>query len=149
MQLTFIKWTILLLSLILFGCDQPQLHPIKVGKSDALVEIAANYESRSIGLMHREALLENSGMLFIFPQDQVLKMWMLNVPIPLDVGFFDRQGRLINVHTMAVDGGETIHQSEAPARYALEMHAGWFARNNLASGALLQMPKALREITAE
>ncbi len=90
--------------------------------------------------MQRPSLAADEGMLLVFPRALVLEMWMLNTLIPLDVGFFDRQGRLINWLSMEPDGGRRIHTSSAPARYALEMNQGWFTRHHIRAGARLVLP---------
>lgn len=116
---------------------------IRVGGVTAWVEVAVSDHARRQGLMYRQALAKDQGMLLVFPREQPVQIWMLNVPIPLDVGFFDDQGILLNWLTMQPDGGREIHRSSAPARYALEMNAGWFRRNGLVSGARLELPMSI------
>ncbi|HHH39420.1 MAG TPA: DUF192 domain-containing protein [Sedimenticola sp.] len=105
------------------------------------MELAATPEARRNGLMHRQALPPDQGMLLAYPRERVLKMWMLNTFIPLDVGFFDSGGRLVNRLSMEPDGGRRIYASAAPARYALEMNRGWFDRHRIAPGARLVLPR--------
>jgi uncharacterized membrane protein (UPF0127 family) len=93
-----------------------------------------------MGLMQRQDLGRDEGMLLVFPAPRVQQIWMLNTPIPLDAGFFDADGVLLNTVSMSPDGGRTIHESTGPAIYALEMNIGWFERNGLSPGARLNLP---------
>lgn len=135
---------LLLLSLLLLGgCNDRQRLHIQVNNINAEVELALTYDQRSRGLMGRQALERDQGMLFVFPDPAPQKFWMLNTLIPLDVGFFDAGGVLLNVQQMQPDGGKRIYPSEGPALYALEMRLGWFERHGLRPGARLKLPQPL------
>ena len=109
--------------------------PIGVGRVQAFVEIAATDEARQIGLMHRQSLGLNEGMLFIFPEPKILSFWMKNTPLSLDIGFFNREGVFAQIRNYGTKTmGKTIHRSPAPALYALEMTQGWFHSNKIAVG---------------
>ena len=96
-------------------------------------EVAANNSARMQGLMQRKSMPQQHGMLFVFAQDAQHCMWMRNTFIPLSVAFLDAGGRIINVEEMQPQT-ETNHCAAQPARYALEMNAGWFARRGLKAG---------------
>src|SRR3990167_2366759 len=89
------------------------------------VEIAQTRESRRKGLMWREKIEENEGMLFIFPKPDILSFWMENTFIPLSIAFFDETRTLIEIRDMPVptsSGKESLlYESSRPAVYALEM----------------------------
>ena len=125
---------------LLSGCDGRERIAIEVGQVQAMVELASTPEARRQGLMRRSELGEDQGMLMVYPSPEMLDIWMLNTLIPLDVGFFDAQGILINTVSMWPDGGRQIHTSLRPAIYALEMNMGWFERNGLKPGAELKLP---------
>ena len=125
---------------LLSACSEAELVGIQVDDINARVELAYTPEGRRLGLMGRQQLGRDEGMLFVFPREKVLEMWMLNVQIPLDVGFFDRNGRLLGWRSMGVDGGKAIYASTAPALYAMEMNQGWFERHPIAPGAQLRLP---------
>lgn len=97
-------------------------------------EVAATPDSRARGLMFRESMAANRGMLFVFTQLAGHCMWMRNTPLPLSVAFLDDAGRILNVEEMKPHT-ETNHCAARPARYALEMNAGWFSRHNLQAGS--------------
>ncbi len=124
------------------GCqDESRRVVVLVDNISAHVVLAATEATRQQGLMHRQRLGKDEGMLLAFPQSQEISLWMLNTPLPLDVGFFDEKGRLFQVISMLPDGGKRIHKSRQPGRYALEMNRGWFARHGLKLGAKLSLPQ--------
>ena len=99
-------------------------------------EVAADFGSRSQGLMHRKSLAPNAGMLFIFDEAAPHCMWMKNTYIPLSVAFIDAQGAIINIADMQPHS-EQSHCAARPAVYALEMTQGWFAQRGIKAGAKL------------
>ncbi len=103
-----------------------------------IVEIADKEETRKQGLMFRTQLPEGHGMLFIHPKPQILSFWMKNTYIPLSIGFFDEECRLINIENMPpCQEGIFLKNftSSSPAVYALEVPQGWFAKKNIRPGA--------------
>jgi uncharacterized protein len=100
-------------------------------------EVAQTPQTRERGLMFRESLGANQGMLFIFPEMGRHCMWMRNTPLPLSVAFLDDQGRILNVAEMA-PRTEVNHCAIQDARYALEMNSHWFERHGFAKGAQLK-----------
>ena len=109
-------------------------------------EVVNTYESRAQGLMLRKHLAANAGMLFVFDQTAQHCMWMRNTLIPLSVAFLDAQGRIINVEEMSPQT-EDNHCASKPAKFALEMNAGWFKSRGLGKGIPLvgieQAPPAM------
>ncbi|RTL48188.1 MAG: DUF192 domain-containing protein [Rhodocyclaceae bacterium] len=99
-------------------------------------EVAYTLEGRMQGLMFRQTMGENHGMLFVFPEAQRHCMWMRNTLLPLSVAFLDDKGQIINVEDMQPKT-ENNHCAAKPARYALEMNLGWFKRKGFAAGAPL------------
>ncbi len=112
------------------GCGQPATKTIDLTLAGRRiqVEIAATPEMRSRGLMGRQSLPPDSGMLFVFPERSRQCMWMKNTVIPLSVAFLDAQGGILNIAEMAPESRQ-LHCSEGLVRYALEMNAGWFGKN--------------------
>jgi uncharacterized membrane protein (UPF0127 family) len=97
------------------------------------VEIAATEASRRTGLMFREQLPANGGMLFLWPDTARRGMWMKNTRIPLDVAFINDDQVIVNIETMAPHTTR-LHTSTQPVRWALEVNAGWFARHGVVPG---------------
>lgn len=86
-----------------------------------------------------DELADDEGMMFIFPQPRELSFWMKNTLIPLDVAFLDENGKILNIITMQPLDETTQNRSAGPAKYALEMKAGWFERNNVRPGARVDL----------
>jgi len=99
-------------------------------------EVAATDQNRQTGLMQRQQMAPQHGMLFVFPQPNTYCMWMRNTLIPLSVAFMDEEGKIINVEDMQPKT-EDNHCARRPARYALEMNLGWFSQRGLKAGTKL------------
>ncbi|AHE99433.1 DUF192 domain-containing protein [Thioalkalivibrio paradoxus] len=106
---------------------------LRIADQTLTIEIAATPESMSRGLMFREHLPEDHGMLFVWPRDRVVAMWMKNTVIPLSVAFLDRDFRILNIADMEPRTLEP-HHSQGRARYALEVNQGWFERHGVGPG---------------
>ncbi len=101
---------------------------------ELLVEIADSPEERTRGLMFRENLLENAGMLFEFDGQTQTGFWMKNTAIPLSIAFIDSNDVIIDIQDMTpllLD----LHTPSAPYAYAVEANQGWFARNGVKVGS--------------
>ncbi len=131
------------LALALSGCEPApvgELVSARVDDVSVRIVIAKDAEDRRQGLMGRQSLGQDEGMLLVFPQEKIIRLWMLNTSLPLDAGFFDQDGVMVGSVSMKPDGGKQIHQSPVPAVYALEMNRGWFERNGIRVGARLHLP---------
>lgn len=118
---------------------QPTLptRTLSVGLYLIQAEVAATPEQRQTGLMLRKNLGTNAGMLFIFDENEKHCMWMHNTLVPLSVAFIADDGRIINIENMS-PRSEKTHCAKQPARYALEMNQGWFARRGIQPGSVLK-----------
>lgn len=118
------------------GADLPVIE-LNAGIHVIRAEVAYTYASRARGLMRRDRMQPNQGMLFVFRELDRPCMWMKNTLIPLSVAFMDDAGTIINIEDMSPQT-ENSHCAGAPARFALEMNLGWFKKRGLGSGAKLQ-----------
>lgn len=100
-------------------------------------ELAADFPARMQGLMHRESLARNAGMLFVFDEISIHCMWMKNTLIPLSVAFIDEGGTILNIADMQPHS-EQSHCATRPSLFALEMTQGWFARRGIKPGMKLR-----------
>jgi uncharacterized membrane protein (UPF0127 family) len=116
---------------------------IQVSGVPLVVEVANSPALRARGLQGRDALAANAGMLFVYPQAKRLRFWMKNTPIDLDIGFFDDEGRLLEVVPMTALHERPHYVSSAPAKYALEVNRGWFAANRIPRDARLELPSPI------
>ena len=107
---------------------------IKVSGIPVWVELAQTPKAQEQGLMFREHLPENQGMLFVYLHEQVLSFWMRNTFIPLDIAFIDREGVIVSIQQMTPLDEEKHYVSPVPVKYALEMNQGWFERNRVRVG---------------
>ncbi len=88
------------------------------------VELADSDVERETGLMFRTELARDAGMLFVYPQDQFIGLWMRNTLIPLDMVFIRADGTVSSVAKGAVPHDETPIVSKEPLRAVLELAAG-------------------------
>jgi uncharacterized protein len=109
------------------------------------VEVAADPERRERGLMFRQYLPDDGGMLFVFSAEEELSFWMRNTYLPLSIAFLDARGRILNIEEMEPLDENTAHVSAGPAHYALEVQRGWFAARGIAPGDYCEfsLPKTL------
>ncbi|MEO0140440.1 MAG: DUF192 domain-containing protein [candidate division WOR-3 bacterium] len=130
----------LLLGLTATDCKEPQTHPAaKPGhhlliKGDTLwVEIASEPGERERGLMFRESLAPDSGMLFVFEDKRILSFWMRNTSVPLSVAFLDENWIIVDTQDME-PLSDRLHFSRKPAQYAIEANQGWFKARGIGPG---------------
>jgi uncharacterized membrane protein (UPF0127 family) len=97
------------------------------------VELARRPAERSRGLMFRESLPADHGMLFLFSVDEVQTFWMRNTKIPLSIAYADASGRIVRIADLEPLDERPV-TSIVPARYALEMNRGWFAAHGVVAG---------------
>ena len=102
------------------------------------IELAQTPQERSRGLMFREHLPAQSGMLFVFERPQRVAFWMKNTLIPLDMIFVDRTGTVTHVHEGAIPGDETPIPGGDQVYSVLEINAGLASRYGIAIGTVLR-----------
>ncbi len=107
-------------------------------------EVAASEAERQQGLMHREKMEPNSGMVFVFGQPAGQCMWMKNTRLPLSVAFIDEAGKIVNIEDMQPQTLDNHCSTKGvPVKYALEMNLGWFKKHNIKPGTTIQgLPRA-------
>ena len=117
---------------------------ILVANRAITVEIAETPDQHKKGLMFREVLSEDEGMLFVFNNEETRYFWMKNTFIDLSVGFFNKEKILIDIQEMksGTRSNESVlpsYASAQPAMYALEMKKGWFDRNQIKIGSKIKI----------
>ncbi|NML62121.1 DUF192 domain-containing protein [Massilia sp. RP-1-19] len=104
-------------------------------------EVAQTDPQRQQGLMQREKMANNHGMVFVFDQASPQCMWMKNTLLPLSVAFIDADGKIVNIEDMQPQTLDS-HCSTRPVKYALEMNLGWFKQKNVKPGSAISgLPK--------
>lgn len=97
-------------------------------------EIAATTSEKSLGLMYRQKLAPDAGMLFLYPAPQEISMWMRNTILPLDMVFIRADGTVERIAADTEPFSETSIHSDADVLAVLELNAGTAARLGLAAG---------------
>ena len=100
-------------------------------------ELADSDSARMRGLMYRDTLAPNHGMLFIFDETATHCMWMRNTLLPLSVAFIDNDGSIVNIEEMKARTDDT-HCARRAVHYALEMSAGWYKARGLGPGSVIR-----------
>lgn len=135
------RLSLLPLLLALSACASARTPWVEVGGERFQVEVADDDAERARGLMFRDAMADDHGMLFIHDRQEPQAYWMKNTRIPLDILYFDRDRRLVSQQrdVPPCSAGDRCppYPSRAPAQYVLELNAGQAARLGLEDGALL------------
>lgn len=96
--------------------------------------VADDNDSRSEGLMNVTELPTDSGMLFIFENNQARSFWMANTPLPLDIIFVNSDMEIVRIHRNTQPYSQRSIQSEAPARFVIEVNAGYTLEHDIRDG---------------
>lgn len=109
------------------------------------VAVADDDHSRSEGLMDVHNLPSDSGMLFIFEGDQPRSFWMANTPLSLDIIFANSDFEIVRIHRNTPPYSHQQIRSELPAKYVVEVNAGYSIRHDITEG----MRIVIEELTIE
>ncbi|MFU8849234.1 MAG: DUF192 domain-containing protein [Opitutales bacterium] len=121
--------------------------PINIGSRTLQLQLALTPTEHQQGLMFRNSLAEDHGMLFLFPRPKPQSFWMKNTRIPLDIGYFDTSGRLVEVHKLFPYDESPVASRSQEILIAIETNRDWYARNGIAPGARLDMEALKAAIT--
>ena len=101
------------------------------------VEIAQTPQERAKGLMFRESMPGNHGMLFVFEKDGPLAFWMKNTLIPLDMVFIDENMSVVDVLTASPCKEDPCPNYKSRGRYVLEINAGLAEKYDIKNGSVM------------
>lgn len=111
------------------------------------VEVARTSGQRQRGLMGRESLPADHGMLFMYSREQSGRngFWMFQTLIPLDIAFINREGTIVAIRTMQPCGSSSpsdcrSYTPDTPYAAALEVNAGYFAKRGIRVGDCVALP---------
>lgn len=138
------------------GCDggTTDTFTCELGGKWFTLETAISESTQQKGLMHREEIVEDGGMIFIFDNDQERSFWMAYCVTDMDIMYVDRTGRIISAYTMkarpARGPQESVQEYEArirqdrypsngKCRYVIEVQAGMIRKLGLKKGDLLDL----------
>lgn len=117
-----------------------------IGEHRLALEVVSTPDAMRTGLMFRDHLERDAGMLFVYPRAQPLGFWMRNTRLPLSIAFLDPDGTIRNIEDMAPFDEKTLHRSRGDAQYAIETNRGWFKERGIGPGAKVRF---LRTVDAE
>ncbi len=114
-----------------------------IGACELYLEVADDPEERAVGLMGRESLGRDRGMLFAYANEQILSFWMKSTLISLDIIFINGDSVVVDVQSMRPEHETApnlpITRSAAPARYAIEVNAGVAAECGIEPGVVAEI----------
>ncbi len=137
---------LLLVIIYLIFFNRPPVETLKIdikGKTYNL-EIAKTIPQKMQGLMNRNYLCPDCGMIFISPMDTPQSFWMKNTFIPLDMIFVNLKGEVVNILTAEAEakdenGAYKFFQSSSPAAYVIELNAGDASKLKLIPGDVIKL----------
>ena len=98
------------------------------------IELAQDESQRQLGLMYRDTLAENQGMLFLFDNEEVRAFWMKNTILSLDMIFVNARNEIVTIHKYTTPYAEETYVSTKPAKYVLEVGAGYTDKRKISVG---------------
>jgi len=115
---------------------------VELGGKTFAVEIADTSEKQALGLMFRDNMEADKGMLFIFPNEAPRSFWMKNTRIPLDIMYFDKELKMVSISADTPPCKVTrcpSYPSKGPAMYVLELNAGMASKLGVGPGEELTL----------
>ena len=103
------------------------------------VELATTSQQRYMGLSYRQQMVDDAGMLFVYPAERPLTFTMRNTLIPLSIAYISKDMIINEIHLMDVGPGQ-LFDSKNIAMFALEVNQGWFEENGIKAGDRIVMP---------
>lgn len=140
-----------ILLLLIMGCNGNSPSSLRtvqmpIGSKTYTLEVADTEATRAHGLMKRDSLPADRGMIFVFPDAAERTFWMKHTRFPLDIIFVGADGKVVSTATMkAYDLGKT--PSNGPSKYAIELNAGQVKANGVKPGDQLTIPEDARDTT--
>jgi uncharacterized membrane protein (UPF0127 family) len=116
-----------------FGAGKLAIESAK-GKHAFNIEIARTPDQQRQGLMWRQKLAPDAGMLFIYDMEMPVSMWMSNTLIPLDMLFIAGDGKIVHIAQRTVPKSEEIISPGRPVQYVLELNGGTASRLGIKPG---------------
>ncbi len=140
---TFLMWPSFFLSILLVCSSCMAQGPyVELNGNRFSVELADTEEKRTLGLMFRDSMPDDHGMLFIFPGETRRSFWMKNTRIPLDIFYFDSNLALVGVSENTPPCRTRkcpAYPSDGPAKYVLELNAGMAVQLGAKPGDVLEL----------
>jgi hypothetical protein len=133
---------LVLSAFLIYIFNERQHYKLKINDYTINLEPAITIEEKTRGLMHREYLSKDRGMIFIFDDSDKRTFWMKNTLIPLDMIFVDNENKVVdmkkNFQPCREEPCETYTSSQ-PARYVIEVNAGLTDELGIETGQVLEI----------
>lgn len=123
-------------------------YQLTLGNKTITTELALTDNEQRKGLMHREGIADDHGMLFVYDQPQQMSYWMKNVDFPIDIGFFTADGILREVYPMYPQDTLSRKSIRDDMQYALETRYQWFSDNKIRPGAQLDLEAVKKAVAS-
>ena len=141
MCLNFFRLAVFLNTILFFSVqsgwscpyDLPTI-PVVIKGHQLTVELATTPATKSCGFSHRASLPVNRGMLFVYPEPEILTFWMKDTFMPLDIAFIDADGRVVGIQKMDPFPLTTVYSSPARLSTPWKSIKGWFEENGVGVG---------------
>lgn len=117
---------------------------MQIGNKQFELEIANTQSKRNIGLMRRDSMPSNHGMIFVFEEPDTHSFWMQNTRIPLDIVFIDASGRIVSIQQMKPYDLTSI-SPPSPIKYAVELNEGAAAKAEAKIGDQVTIPQPAKD----
>jgi len=150
----YLLFSFLLLPILLVGCDEekpqtawPQKLPttqMSIGGQTFTIEIANEDKEREIGLMKRDSIPSDHGMIFVFPVEEPRAFWMKSTWIDLDIVYVRADGTIDSIAPLRAYDISSV-PSAGPAKYAIEFNSGVAAKLGIKPGDKLSIPDVAKE----
>ena len=119
---------------VVFGRSEVAIATVGGASFRFAIEVAETADQLHQGLMFRDAMADDAGMLFLLGSEDIASFWMRNTFLPLDMLFITRDGRIANIHRNAAPGSTAIISSTVPVVAVLEVNAGITGRLGIHAG---------------
>jgi len=121
---------------------------VKLKDKAFTLEVADTVAKRARGLMYRDSMPADHGMIFLFATADKYGFWMKNTKIPLDLVFLDEKGKVVGIYGLKPND-ETPVAPDKPAKFAIELNAGTAAKVGLKTGDVVELPEKVLKAKAE
>ena len=158
-----LRIAILVLTLACSACDKPaksvptqstsdagidSLFNIQQGNKLTYLKIAGTDLEKSRGLMGVAKLPADTGMVFLYEADQVMRFWMKDTPIDLDIAFIQADGVIAEIKTMKAEDTTEVASQSSHIRFCIEMSAGWYASSQVKVGDRINIDQLKQALIA-